>query len=97
MLNRFNQASLRCTAFDYLLLLFWNLQKFIILLIKFRGLTSLARLGSSSAMDILEASLRHHGWQTKRDVKIAIPLRIRFTIEVLLEADHLSPHALPGV
>jgi hypothetical protein len=48
----------------------------IVLLIKLRGLTSLLSLGDSSALSILEARLRHHGRQAKRDVEVAVPLRV---------------------
>jgi hypothetical protein len=51
----------------------------IVLLIKLRGLTSLLSLGDSSALSILEARLRHHGRQAKRDVKVTVPLSICIT------------------
>ena len=79
MLHRFNKASLRFTASDRRLLLFWDLQMLIVLLIELRGLTSLLSLGDSSALSILESRLRHHGRQAKRDIEIAVPLSISIT------------------
>jgi hypothetical protein len=62
-----------------MLLLFWDLQMLIILLIELRGLTSLLRAGNSCVMSILEARLRQHGRQAKRDVEVAVPLRVSIT------------------
>lgn len=79
MLHRFNKTSLSFTASDRKLFLFWDLQMLIILLIEFRSLTSLLRLGDSCALSILGARLRHHGRQAKRDVEVAVPLRVCIT------------------
>jgi hypothetical protein len=79
VLDRFDKASLRFTASDRRLLLFWDLQMLIVLLIKLRGLTSFLSLGDSSALSVLEARLRHHGRQAKRDVKVTVPLSICIT------------------
>jgi hypothetical protein len=80
VLHRFNKASLRFTASDRRLLLFGDLQMLIVLLIELRGLTSFLSLGDSSALSVLEARLRHHGGQAKRDVEVAVPLRVSISV-----------------